>query len=105
MILKYSLIQAILLATVSANYYLSDDFIDEINEKADTWEAGRNFQPDVSMSDVKKMLGLKTGPIDMKIDTQKYDEEELQDLPESFDAREAWPECETIKEIRDQGCE
>nr|1SP4_A Chain A, Cathepsin B [Bos taurus] len=24
-------------------------------------------------------------------------------LPESFDAREQWPNCPTIKEIRDQG--
>ena len=27
----------------------------------------------------------------------------LQDLPETFDAREQWPNCPTVKEIRDQG--
>jgi cathepsin B len=26
-----------------------------------------------------------------------------QDIPESFDAREQWPDCPTIQEIRDQG--
>lgn len=25
------------------------------------------------------------------------------ELPEEFDAREQWPDCPTIKEIRDQG--
>lgn len=25
------------------------------------------------------------------------------DLPENFDAREQWPHCPTIREIRDQG--
>ena len=33
----------------------------------------------------------------------QYDEEELLDIPESFDARKQWPECPTIGEIRDQG--
>lgn len=26
-----------------------------------------------------------------------------QEIPESFDAREQWPDCPTISEIRDQG--
>ena len=25
------------------------------------------------------------------------------DIPESFDPREQWPDCPTLKEIRDQG--
>jgi cathepsin B len=25
------------------------------------------------------------------------------DIPESFDAREAWPHCPTLREVRDQG--
>ena len=25
------------------------------------------------------------------------------DIPDSFDPREQWPDCPTIKEIRDQG--
>ena len=28
---------------------------------------------------------------------------EARDLPDNFDARENWPNCPTIKEIRDQG--
>lgn len=27
----------------------------------------------------------------------------LIDLPENFDAREQWPNCPTIREVRDQG--
>lgn len=31
------------------------------------------------------------------------DGEPVKDLPENFDAREQWPNCPTINEIRDQG--
>lgn len=42
-------------------------------------------------------------------DAPKFRAEEIfhenvaDDLPENFDAREQWPDCPTIREIRDQG--
>ena len=30
-------------------------------------------------------------------------EEDLQDIPSEFDPRSKWPQCPSIKEIRDQG--
>jgi cathepsin B len=32
-----------------------------------------------------------------------HSEGEVADLPENFDARDQWPDCPTLKEIRDQG--
>ena len=34
------------------------------------------------------------------IDSSRFDDEKL---PEFFDARQKWPDCPTIGEIRDQG--
>lgn len=70
-------------------------------------QAGRNFAPDVSMGYIKSLLGVHP-------DSKKFRLPELEepqglvgaaasDLPESFDAREQWPNCPTIGEVRDQG--
>lgn len=32
-----------------------------------------------------------------------HEEGDLTDLPENFDARVQWPDCPTLKEVRDQG--
>ncbi|CAH0548114.1 unnamed protein product [Brassicogethes aeneus] len=82
---------------------LSDEFIDLINSKSKTWTAGRNFGENVSMSYIKKLMGvlpdadLHKPPV---LELIGGDEEQL---PENFDARQQWPHCPTIQEIRDQG--
>lgn len=56
------------------------------------------------MEDFKKLLGVDA-------DAHKYRLPELvheipsngEEIPESFDSRKAWPECPSIREIRDQG--
>ena len=57
-----SLILASILAISSAahlqNYIVSDDFINEINAKAKTWTAGRNFHPETSSNFLKGLMGL-----------------------------------------------
>ena len=40
------------------NYLNSDDFIAEINSKATTWKAGRNFHPETSTNYIKGLLGV-----------------------------------------------
>ncbi|XP_066261464.1 cathepsin B-like [Euwallacea similis] len=79
---------------------LSDEYIAEINSKQSTWKAGRNFA--VEDYELFKVLasGVKKGPA-RNIPVLIHDEAE--DVPESFDAREAWPDCaEIIGLIRDQ---
>jgi cathepsin B len=43
---------------------------------------------------------FKDGPEDVKLPTRRT--EINAEFPESFDAREAWPDCESVHEIRDQ---
>ncbi|XP_044736979.1 cathepsin B-like [Chrysoperla carnea] len=83
---------------------LSDTFINQINKHVSTWTAGRNFAPDLSMKYIKRLMGVHP-------DSHKYRLPEKEDhlfmpakaLPENFDARQQWPNCPTIHEIRDQG--
>ena len=67
-------------------------------------KAGRNFGKDFPMKSLISMLGVLP-------ESNKYQppvknvvaNNANQQIPESFDAREQWPDCPTIQEIRDQG--
>jgi len=81
----------------------SDEMINHINEVVKTtWKAGKNF-PNTPKSVIQGMLGV--------LPSYKYNGEKApimmhevpNDLPANFDAREYWPNCPTIKEVRDQG--
>lgn len=79
---------------------LSEEFIAEINNKQSTWKAGKNFE--IDEYDLVKILasGVKRSN-HTKIYRKLHDESE--DIPESFDSREVWPECaDIIGLIRDQ---
>jgi len=60
-----------------------------------------NFEG-ISLEHVKRLCGvLKTEKeIQLPVRTRKVDPNSL---PDTFDARDQWPNCPTIKEIRDQG--
>ena len=49
---------------------------------------------------IKHMLGVK--PRNSTLPKKEW--METLDLPAEFDAREKWPNCPSIKEVRDQGC-
>ena len=57
-----SIVVASILTLASAahlqNYIVSDAFIDEINRKAQTWTAGRNFHPETSSNYLKGLMGV-----------------------------------------------
>ncbi|KAK3795050.1 hypothetical protein RRG08_058352 [Elysia crispata] len=84
---------------------LSDAEIEYINSlEGNTWKAGRNFDVN-DFERVKALLG-----VDLEANTL-YNRLHLSypellyskvDLPATFDARENWPKCATIKDIRDQ---
>ena len=81
-----------------------DQLIEEINMKIpnNQWVAGKNFE---SMDQVLPLLGALPEPRDK--DDRTYREGSLEAVqnyqaPESFDSREAWPECKSIKNIWDQ---
>lgn len=86
---------------------LSDEFINVVNAKQSTWKAGRNFREDFPMSQLERMMGsLPKANNKFKLHVKNVAAELSQvdeDVPEHFDAREQWPACPTIDEIRDQG--
>lgn len=78
---------------------LSQDMISYINKINTTWTAGHNFiNADVSY--VKKLCGTVLGGPKLKT---RVSFAGAMNLPDSFDSRTAWPNCPTIKEVRDQG--
>merc|ERR1712121_36486 len=85
---------------------LSDEEIYYINNVAKTtWKAGRNFHPK-DHAHVKRILGvpsLKKSEWEVRsLPTREYDDS-FKDLPASFDPRTQWPQCPSLKEVRDQG--
>ena len=86
------------------NFAISDDFIERINAKATTWKAGRNFHPKTSENYLRSLMGVHPDHKEF-LPEQKpklLGLEEVQ-LPASFDPRDKWPECPTLKYIPDQG--
>ncbi|XP_070534323.1 cathepsin B-like [Ptychodera flava] len=82
-------------------YYgaLTGKLIDYINSINTTWKAGVNFEG-VSVKYVKGLCGaLKEDP-SKKLPVKVHPLNVL--LPDTFDARQQWPNCPTIKEVRDQ---
>uniref|UniRef100_H3DJZ9 Cathepsin B n=1 Tax=Tetraodon nigroviridis TaxID=99883 RepID=H3DJZ9_TETNG len=78
---------------------LSSEMVNYINKLNSTWTAGHNFH-NVDYSYVKKLCGtLLKGP---KLPLMIRYAGDIK-LPKEFDSREQWPNCPTLKEIRDQG--
>jgi len=101
--MKRFILFAGLIAFAAAYDLLSDEFIKEINEKATTWKAGRNFFEDYDVSQIKSMLGVHPDSKNFRLPEILHGDELVTDLPENFDSRVQWPDCPTIGEIRDQG--
>ncbi|XP_039604384.1 cathepsin B-like isoform X1 [Polypterus senegalus] len=78
---------------------LSPDLINYINKLNTTWKAGQNFQ-NADINYVKKLCGTFLDGPKLPIMVEFAGKIEL---PVNFDSREQWPNCPTIKEIRDQG--
>ncbi|CAF0937081.1 unnamed protein product [Brachionus calyciflorus] len=80
---------------------LSSEMIEFINKNAETWKAGPSKFDSWSLESVKRLLGtLQEQQSTLK---QIVHDVNLDAIPENFDSREQWPDCPTIKEIRDQG--
>ncbi|XP_037027746.1 cathepsin B [Bradysia coprophila] len=101
--LRYIVLASILAIALAADDPLSQEFVDKINAKATTWKAGRNFGPHVTMNYVRSLLGVHEDSYKFRLEEKPTLVGYRDDLPEQFDARENWPDCPTIREIRDQG--
>jgi cathepsin B len=75
--------------------------IEEINKKTQTWTAGTNERFDKLTVEEAKML-LGSLPVPEKYQLPIKEVEVLPELPENFDLRTAYPQCESLQEVRDQ---
>ncbi|XP_038121603.1 cathepsin B-like [Culex quinquefasciatus] len=77
-----------------------DSLVEKIRPLALSWTPGANpLPPHQYLSGTKREESDKRGlPLGILIAKQQIE------LPEQFDARERWPECPSLREIRNQGC-
>jgi cathepsin B len=102
--MKCFVIAAAILALASAKSIkfnpLSDEHIDHINSLGTTWKAGRNWDPETPIESLRNKLGSLKGSMEgVPIQVKSI---KATDIPDTFDAREQWPDCPTISDIRDQ---
>lgn len=91
------------LALAQMNFRLINDveMINDINNMNTTWEAGHNERfVDMTLQNAQKLLGSIQTPELSRLPFKEITPRN--DLPENFDLRVQWPQCESIKEIRDQ---
>ena len=76
----------------------------EINSMNTTWRAHEPSRfINMNKSDVKALMGsLPETQFEVSPDVTNYFDMESINAPDSFDSREAWPQCQSIKEVRDQ---
>jgi cathepsin B len=77
------------------------NLIQEVNEMNTSWKAGVNERfNNVNIGDVKSLLGSLKTPEHKKLPLKTI--QKVSNLPENFDLREQWPQCESLQEVRDQ---
>jgi cathepsin B len=99
-----------ILAVISCNINLdspviTEEIIKSVNEANLGWVAGKNSKfENAKIKDIKNLLGtiIISGENLSKLLPTIHHETDLADIPESYDARDAHPSCESIKEVRDQ---
>jgi len=82
---------------------VSTSMIREINKKQSSWKAAHNRITRMPKSQARRLLSLNMN--DLHVDKsmmREFTKEQLIGAPESFDSRTQWPDCPTIREIRDQ---
>ena len=96
------LLLAVTAAFAKLQFLDQNSIIEEINSRNDVhWVAGHNHYWDgKSMDDIKRLMGVLPTPPEHKLEEKNIEVRE--DLAGDFDSRTAWPNCESIKEVRDQ---
>lgn len=102
------LVSTVCLASQSENEHippLSQKMIHHINKNVNTtWRAGRTKFYGWSMESVKRLMGVPLWYMKrITEDLQVVNHERRLMIQDHFDSREQWPDCPTIKEVRDQG--
>ncbi len=83
---------------------ISKSIIFYVNEKSNaTWKAGPTKFHNWNMASLRRLMGVPLDHIKHVTKNLPVVEHEVKDVPDEFDCRENWPNCPTLKEIRDQG--
>ena len=84
---------------------ISNSMINQVNVKSNsTWKAGQTKFHLWSMESVRRLMGVPLDHIDhVTKNLPIVQHEVVKDVPVEFDCRENWPNCPSLKEIRDQG--
>lgn len=81
---------------------LTQQLIEYVNQADTTWKAAKTDRFE-SVADIRAVLGvLPDDPNRRDLPRMSYPDSGWDQLPEQFDSRENWPNCPTIKEVRDQ---
>jgi cathepsin B len=83
--------------------FLTAQLVDEINAAQTTWKAGPSKFMSWSRQSIKRLMGVRPDYFEQHKLMKPIEHEVPNDLPATFDARDQWPTCASIKEIRDQG--
>jgi len=82
---------------------LTQKLINEINSAQTTWKAGPNKFMSWSEDAIRRLMGVRPDYAQRHKLITPIEHEVPNDLPDNFDARTQWPNCASIKEVRDQG--
>lgn len=84
---------------------LTEKMVSFINSKADnTWRAENNKFNNRSRDAIKSLMGVLSMNQTHSIEVLTHPRIVRRSLiPDTFDARTEWPDCPSIKEIRDEG--
>jgi cathepsin B len=82
---------------------LTQDFIDKINSAQTTWTAAPSKFTYMPIESVKRLMGVRPEYFEQHKLLTPIEHNVPNDLPATFDARVQWPNCASLKEIRDQG--
>lgn len=90
-------------AASAALHPLSDKYIKMLQNQHTTWKAGRNFNKNLSMKYIQRLMGVHPDSKLHMSPVHKHNIPEGFSIPTEFDSRQNWPMCPTLGEIRDQG--
>lgn len=82
---------------------LSSNLINQINSAQSTWKAAPSKFMTWSEQSIRRLMGVHLDYAQQHEQLEVLHHEVSDDLPDNFDARDAWPNCPTLKEVRDQG--
>ncbi|KAE8573218.1 Cat26 [Halyomorpha halys] len=103
--MKILLISSLLLVAAHGGPVHEDtlkEIIETVNSSGAKWKAGQNFGEQTTISSLVRLLGARRDNI-LKLPLRAKHTIPDSDIPDSFDARENWPQCDSIRHIRDQG--